>query len=28
MGDVFVLPEYRGKGLSKWLMTVITENPK
>jgi len=28
LGDVFVLPEYRGKGLSKWLMTVITENPK
>lgn len=28
LGDVFVLPEYRGKGLSKWLMTIITENPK
>ena len=28
LADVFVLPEFRGKGLSKWLMTVITENPK
>ncbi|WP_277586559.1 GNAT family N-acetyltransferase [Psychrobacillus antarcticus] len=28
LGDVFVLPEYRGKGLSKWLMTIIIENPK
>ena len=23
--DVFVLNEYRGKGLSKWMMEVITE---
>lgn len=23
--DVFVLPEYRGKGLSKWMMETITE---
>jgi GNAT superfamily N-acetyltransferase len=28
LGDVFVLPEYRGLGLSKWLMRVITEHPK
>ena len=28
LGDVFILPAYRGKGLSKWLMTIITENPK
>ncbi len=27
VGDVFVLPEYRGRGLSKWLMSVITEHP-
>ncbi|MFO1444042.1 GNAT family N-acetyltransferase [Bacillus sp. Bva_UNVM-123] len=27
LGDVFILPEYRGKGLSKWLMAVITEHP-
>ncbi|MEO2078419.1 MAG: GNAT family N-acetyltransferase [Bacillus sp. (in: firmicutes)] len=24
--DVFVLKEYRGKGLSKWLMEVVTEH--
>lgn len=23
LGDVFVLPEYRGRGLSKWLMECI-----
>lgn len=23
--DVFVLKEYRGKGLSKWMMEVVTE---
>lgn len=28
IGDVFILPEYRGRGLSKWLMSVITEHPK
>lgn len=28
LADVFVLPEYRGRGLSKWLLNVITENPK
>ncbi|QED46281.1 GNAT family N-acetyltransferase [Cytobacillus dafuensis] len=27
LGDVFILPEYRGQGLSKWLMSVITEHP-
>ena len=25
LGDVFVLDEYRGQGLSKWLMKVIVE---
>lgn len=28
IGDVFILPEYRGRGLSKWLMSIITEHPK
>lgn len=28
LGDVFVIPEFRGRGLSKWLMHVITEHPK
>lgn len=28
LADVFILPEYRGRGLSKWLMSVITEHPK
>ena len=27
LGDVFILPEYRGRGLSKWLMRVIVEHP-
>lgn len=27
LGDVFVLPEYRGQGLSKYLMTAISEHP-
>jgi GNAT superfamily N-acetyltransferase len=26
--DVFVLPSYRGLGLSKWLMDVITNHPE
>ena len=26
--DVFVLPEYRGLGLSKWLMQTIMEHPE
>ena len=25
--DVFILPEYRGFGLSKWLMQTIAEHP-
>jgi GNAT superfamily N-acetyltransferase len=25
--DVFVLPEFRGQGLGKWLMKVVTEHP-
>lgn len=25
--DVFILPEHRGRGLSKWLMEVITDFP-
>jgi GNAT superfamily N-acetyltransferase len=28
LGDVFVLPEYRGRGLSKWLMDCITSHPE
>lgn len=28
VGDVFVLTEYRGRGLSKWLMEVIVEHPE
>ena len=27
VGDVFVLSEYRGRGLSKWLMRTIVEHP-
>ena len=27
VGDVFVLPEYRGEGLSKWLMQTVLEQP-
>jgi len=27
LGDVFVLPEYRGYGLSKWLMEVVMSHP-
>ena len=25
--DVFVLPDFRGEGLGKWLMKVVTEHP-
>jgi len=25
--DVFILPEFRGKGLSKWLIQTITRHP-
>jgi N-acetylglutamate synthase-like GNAT family acetyltransferase len=28
LADVFVLKPYRGRGLSKWLMTCIMEHPK
>ena len=28
LADVFILPEQRGKGLSKWLMKVIIEHPR
>lgn len=28
VGDVFVLEAHRGKGLSKWLMEVIVEDPR
>lgn len=28
VGDVFVIEEFRGRGLSKWLMQVIVENPE
>lgn len=27
LGDVFILPEYRGLGLSKWLMECIVSHP-
>ena len=27
LGDVYILKEYRGKGLSKWLMDEIMEHP-
>ena len=28
LGDVYVLPEYRGRGLSKWLMEIIIAHPR
>ncbi|WP_075344603.1 GNAT family N-acetyltransferase [Tenacibaculum agarivorans] len=28
LGDVYILEEYRGKGLSKWLMETIMNSPK
>ncbi len=28
LGDVFILPEHRGKGLSKWLMQTIHAHPE
>jgi GNAT superfamily N-acetyltransferase len=28
VADVFVLPDYRGQGLSKWLMEVILAHPQ
>jgi GNAT superfamily N-acetyltransferase len=27
LGDVYILNEYRGKGLSKWMMNEIMEYP-
>ena len=27
LGDVFILEEFRGRGLSKWLMQVIIDHP-
>ena len=27
LGDVFILPEYRGLGLAKWLMDCIVSHP-
>ena len=27
LGDVYVLPEYRGQGLSKWLMQEVMAHP-
>ena len=28
LGDVFVLPAHRGRGLSKWLMEIIMQHPQ
>ncbi len=28
LGDVFVLPEYRGRGLSKWLVECVLAHPQ
>jgi len=28
LGDVYVLPEYRGRGLSKWLIATVMEHPE
>lgn len=28
LGDVYILDEYRGKGLSKWLMQKIVDHPE
>ena len=27
LGDVYVLPEFRGQGLSKWLMQAVMNHP-
>ncbi len=27
LGDVFILPEYRGRGLSKWLIECVVTHP-
>lgn len=28
LGDVFVIPEYRGRGLAKWLMECVMHHPE
>jgi GNAT superfamily N-acetyltransferase len=28
LGDVFILPEYRGRGLSKWLIECVIAHPE
>lgn len=28
IGDVFILPAFRGQGLSKWLMRAIVDHPE
>lgn len=28
LGDVFVLPEYQGRGLGKWLMACVMDHPE
>jgi GNAT superfamily N-acetyltransferase len=28
LADVFILPDYRGRGLSKWLMEVVVSHPE
>jgi GNAT superfamily N-acetyltransferase len=28
LGDVYVLPEYRGRGLSKWLIGTVMQHPE
>ena len=28
IGDVFILEEYRGRGLSKWMMEAVAEHPE
>jgi GNAT superfamily N-acetyltransferase len=28
IGDVYILEEYRGQGLSKWLMHVVADHPE
>ena len=28
LGDVFVLPEYRGRGLGKWLIECVASHPR
>jgi len=28
IGDVFIIEEYRGRGLSRWLMEVVVQHPE